>query len=61
MKRHGAERIIVRRLRGGPRRSRVRVGLRVVLFFVLAALAAGGAAISLNLRLMDSLMALPGP
>ncbi|HVV27300.1 MAG TPA: hypothetical protein VHC40_04980 [Rhizomicrobium sp.] len=53
MRKYQPETVIIRHRRG-RKRSRVKVGLRVVLFFLAAVALTGLAGIALNLRLEDA-------
>ncbi len=55
MRKYRPERVILRRVRDGRKRSRVQVGLRVLVFFVVTALLVGAFAIALNLKLQEAL------
>lgn len=49
-----AKRIVgIGRLRDGPKRSRVKLGCRPVVFFILTALLVGACAIAINIDLED--------
>jgi len=55
MRKFKPEVVIVRRLRDGPRRTRRRMGRRVIVFFLATAMLTGALAIGLNLRFQDRL------
>ncbi len=61
MRKYKPEIVIVRRPRDGRKRSRVRVGPRIFVFFLVAAVLTGAVAIAVNINLEDSWNRALGP